>query len=94
MYHLIISEINLKKKSKQVEKIKSVFAKANVEYSLHATKTREELKEITARLTSQKGYSIIVLGGDGTLHDTLYAFVVFDGNSLGIIPLGTGNDFA
>ena len=34
------------------------------------------------------------MGGDGTLHDVLNSFVDFDNNSLGIIPLGTGNDFA
>ena len=94
MYHLIVSEINLKKKSKKVEIVKSVFERAKAEFRLHATKSREELKEITASLTSEAGNSIIVLGGDGTLHDTLNSFVDFENNSLGIIPLGTGNDFA
>ena len=94
MFHLIISEFNLKKKGKKVDEIKSVFEKAETSYELHATKTREELKELISSLTSQEGNSVIVLGGDGTLHDTLNAFVNFDGNSLGIIPLGTGNDFA
>ena len=94
MYHLIISELNLKKKCKKVKTVKSVFDNANVQYELHATKSREELKEIISNLTAQKENSIIVLGGDGTLHDTLNSFVDFETNSLGIIPLGTGNDFA
>ena len=94
MYHLIISEINLNKKQKKVEIVKSVFEKAGLQYELHATKTREQLQQITAEITSGKGNSVIVLGGDGTLHDTLNSFVDFESNSLGIIPLGTGNDFA
>ena len=94
MYHLIISEVNLKKKAKKFEIVKSVLEKAGANYELHATQTREQLKEIVANLTTEKGNSVIVLGGDGTLHDTLNAFVDFDNNSLGIIPLGTGNDFA
>ena len=94
MFHLIISEVNLKKKCKKVEIVKSVFDKAGVSYELHATRLREELKEIIASLTLEKGNSIIVLGGDGTLHDVLNSFVDFENNSLGIIPLGTGNDFA
>ena len=94
MYHLIISEINLKKKQKKVEVVKSVFEEADLQYELHATKTREELQQITAEITSGNGNSVIVLGGDGTLHDTLNSFVDFDNNYLGIIPLGTGNDFA
>ena len=94
MFHLIISEINLKKKQKQVEIIKSVFEKAGESYKLHPTSSRENLKETVAALSGEKGNSIIVLGGDGTLHDTLNSFVDFENNNLGIIPLGTGNDFA
>ena len=94
MFHLIISEVNLKKKSKKVDIVKSVFEKAAVNYELHATQSREQLKEITSTLTAEKGNSIIVLGGDGTLHDVLNSFVDFEENFLGIIPLGTGNDFA
>ena len=94
MFHLIISEVNLKKKSKKVEIVKSVFDKAGLNYELHATKSRDELTEITSDLTSENGNSIIVMGGDGTLHDVLNSFVNFEENSLGIIPLGTGNDFA
>lgn len=94
MFHLMISEINLKKKGKKVEIVKSAFEEANAQYELHATKSRDELKELVTALTSQTGNSIIVLGGDGTLHDTLNSFVDFENNRLGIIPLGTGNDFA
>ena len=94
MYHLIISEINLKKKQKKVETVKSVFEKAGLQFELHATNSREELQQITKEITSGKDNSVIVLGGDGTLHDTLNSFVDFESNSLGIIPLGTGNDFA
>ena len=94
MFHLIISEVNLKKKSKKVDIVKSVFEKAAVNYELHATQSREQLMEITSTLTAEKGNSIIVLGGDGTLHDVLNSFVDFEENFLGIIPLGTGNDFA
>lgn len=93
MFHLIISEVNLKKKSKKVEIVKSVFDKANIEYELHATATRQAVHDITAKITAEEGNSVIVLGGDGTLHDVLNAYVNFE-NPLGIIPLGTGNDFA
>ena len=34
------------------------------------------------------------MGGDGTLHEVLNGFSDFDRVSLGLIPCGTGNDFA
>ena len=34
------------------------------------------------------------MGGDGTLHEILNGFVDFEKNNLGLIPFGTGNDFA
>ena len=94
MYHLIISEINLKKKQKKFEIVKSVFENAGIQYELHTTATREDVRCVVGEITSQNGNSVIVLGGDGTLHDVLNSFVDFENNFLGIIPLGTGNDFA
>ena len=94
MYHLIISERNLNKKQKQFNIVKSVFENAGVEYDLHVTDTKQSVCDITAKLTSKTGNSIIVLGGDGTLHDVINSFVDFDNNFLGLIPFGTGNDFA
>lgn len=94
MHHLIISETNLKKKQKQFEIVKSVFDKAGVSYELHTTDSKQSVRDITAKLTSGTDNSIIVLGGDGTLHDVINSFVDFDNNFLGLIPLGTGNDFA
>ncbi len=94
MHHLIISEANLYKKRKCFETVKSVFEKAGVRYDLHVTDTKQSVRDITAKLTSADGNSIIVLGGDGTLHDVINSFVNFGGNCLGLIPFGTGNDFA
>ena len=37
---------------------------------------------------------MIVVGGDGTLHEVLNGFTDFENCRLGLIPAGTGNDFA
>ena len=34
------------------------------------------------------------MGGDGTLHEVINGFSNFDNVNLGLIPCGTGNDFA
>lgn len=94
MYHLIIREENFKKKQKKFRKVISVFEKAGIEYELHVTNHKNMVRDITKEVTSQKGNSVIVLGGDGTLHDVINSFVDFENNCLGLIPFGTGNDFA
>lgn len=94
MFHLIISRENSKKKQKQLDVVLSVFENAGKQYELHITDSKQDVRDITASVTQDAGNDIVVLGGDGTLHDTLNSFVDFENNSLGIIPLGTGNDFA
>lgn len=94
MYHLIISRKNCKKKQRQLNSVKSVFEKAGKEFKLHITDLKQDVKDVVSALSSQKGNDIIILGGDGTLHDMINSFVDFENNSVGIIPLGTGNDFA
>lgn len=94
MYHMIISERILLKKRKQFEKVKSVFERAGASYALHVTDSKQAVRDATKEITSGSGNSLVVLGGDGTLHDVINAFENFEDNYLGIIPLGTGNDFA
>ena len=45
-------------------------------------------------LTQEGEGDVIVVGGDGTLHEVVNGFTNFDKCALGLIPTGTGNDFA
>ena len=96
MYHIIVREDNLKKRKnlKKFNKVIEIFDKAKLDYTVHKTNRKGLASEICAEVTSGTGNSVIVMGGDGMLHDVLNGFVNFDGNFIGLIPLGTGNDFA
>lgn len=96
MYHIIVKEDNLKKKKnlKKFNKVIEIFDKANLSYTVHKTNRKGLASEICNEVTGGTGNSVIVMGGDGTLHDVLNGFDKFEGNFLGLIPLGTGNDFA
>lgn len=53
--------------------------------------------ELTAAIADRDGREVAVLGGDGSLHlvvQTLYDRGELDTTPLGLVPLGTGNDFA
>lgn len=96
MFHIIISERLLKsnKNAKKLKIVENTLSAAGKEYVVHRTTSAEEPKKITTEITSGEGNVIIAMCGDGTLHSILNGFVNFDENFLGLIPLGTGNDFA
>ncbi len=96
MHHLIINERHMKgKKLRQLNQVRKAFQKAAVKYVLHITKYKEHATEIVRKITSDGENNVIVAcGGDGTLHEILNGFENFENNSLALIPVGTGNDFA
>ncbi len=65
------------------------------EYVVHALPTKEETRETVRRLTKQReARTLVAVGGDGTLNDVLSGVSDFSRLTLGLIPAGTGNDFA
>lgn len=96
MYHIIAnSGNNDPKKTKQIEAVKSVFEKAGKEVIIHLTDHPHHATEIARQLTNSGEYAdIIAMGGDGTLHEVFNGIQNVENCSLGLIPLGTGNDFA
>ncbi|KZE71264.1 sphingosine kinase [Paenibacillus jamilae] len=66
-------------------------------YAVTVKKTAQELDATRFCITAcQEAYDLVVsLGGDGTLHETINGFMDQDHRpKLGVIPLGTVNDFA
>ncbi|MDP9843857.1 diacylglycerol/lipid kinase family protein [Streptosporangium lutulentum] len=54
-------------------------------------------KDLEEMLDACPGRDVVVLGGDGSLHvvvSTLYRRGELDTRTVGLVPLGTGNDFA
>ncbi len=95
-YYLIVNELHLKGKNvKKLEEIKAVFARAGKQCEVLPTDHAGHAKEYAKKLSSDGcENTLIAVGGDGTLHEILNGVSNFELNSLGIIPFGTGNDFA
>lgn len=75
------------------EKARSVLADDGP-VEVATTGSVDELDEVLARAD---GRVVVVLGGDGSLHavvNRLRAADALDGTTLGVVPLGTGNDLA
>lgn len=98
MLDFIINPIAGGKHGKKTRKVASVLEQVlktkKVEYRFHLTTNKGHAKELTKILISRGATDIIVVGGDGTLHEVINGFSNFDNVNLGLIPCGTGNDFA
>ena len=95
MYQIIYNPVAGKKQAlKNLQTVKKMLDDRGVEYALHESHKMGECTDI-ARSITQEGYQdIIVLGGDGTLHEVLNGLDNPAACRLGLIPSGTGNDFA
>ena len=95
MYHIIANpKAGDKKVARLLRKTLKLMDEAGVEYALHETLYKAHGTEIAAELTKEDGVNVIALGGDGTVHDVLNGIRDVEKCNFGIIPLGTGNDFA
>lgn len=89
-------------KGRGLDKIKEAVARASQELDTEAgaylTKSIGDAEKF-ARLASleaeTKGEKVrlIACGGDGTLNEVLNGVMGFDSASVGVMPIGTGNDF-
>ena len=77
-----------------LNKIEKILTEKNIEYTIHLTKAKGHATELTKMIIESGSDNVIVVGGDGSLHEVINGFSNFDKVSLGIIPCGTGNDFA
>ncbi len=85
---------NGKKMMNVLHKLTKRLDERNVDYQIHITKELKSSREKTAELIKDGATDIIAVGGDGTLHEVINGFSDFERVNLGIIPCGTGNDFA
>lgn len=83
-----------KKIRKTVSIIESYLKERKVEYNIHLTRCKGNATTITDALIKKGATDIVVVGGDGSLHEVINGFSNFEKVNLGLIPCGTGNDFA
>lgn len=67
---------------------------AGIEYRIHETNCEKDAIKIARDLTEAGSYNIIAMGGDGTVNEVLNGIIDPKKVTLGVIPCGSGNDFA
>lgn len=98
MFDLIINPIaggkHGKKMLKNVALIEERFRLRGADFAIHYSEKKGDATNITKELIENGATNVIAVGGDGTLHEIINGFSNFDKVAFGIIPCGTGNDFA
>ncbi len=96
MYYFIVNEQGGSGKAKKTwAKIQKLLAADSVEYKTVYTKPDFGASEATRTICAEPGEKrIVVVGGDGTVNEVLNGIENFQNLSLGVIPTGSGNDFA
>ncbi|MCM1546497.1 MAG: diacylglycerol kinase family lipid kinase [Clostridiales bacterium] len=96
MYHVILNGNNINEKTEaKIETVRKVFRTAGKDIEVHSTAHAGHAKNIATELTANGEFAhLIAMGGDGTLHEVLNGISDAENCTLGLIPLGSGNDFA
>ena len=100
MYHIIVNPASKSGKGAKYFKLLEQYLNNNqVPYTVSFSKRIGHVTELVRDLTknldnSSNSISIIIVGGDGTLNESLQGICNFDKVRLSYIPTGSGNDFA
>ncbi|MBE5860122.1 MAG: YegS/Rv2252/BmrU family lipid kinase [Butyrivibrio sp.] len=100
MFYCIVNPASKSGHSKEIYKLfESKCKEKGIRYQVIFTKGPGHAMHTVNRLTSKdvpddkKPFNIIVMGGDGTLNEVISGIEDFENVRLGVIPLGSGNDF-
>ncbi|MDX5476289.1 MAG: diacylglycerol kinase family lipid kinase [Bacillaceae bacterium] len=96
LYQFIVNPVAGNGKGKSVwEKTKEILHKKNINYKVSFTMKENNMKEIMESVLQEKDiHTLIIIGGDGTLHLAINHGLLSLGFPVGVIPAGSGNDFA
>ncbi|MBQ9081662.1 MAG: diacylglycerol kinase family lipid kinase [Clostridia bacterium] len=92
-YHIIFNPTAKSGKAKPVlDKVCKRLTQAGKEFEIHETITKGHAKGLAETL-SKTVEELIIIGGDGTVHEVLNGITDPQKVRIAIIPAGTGNDF-
>lgn len=84
---------------KSIPKIEALLKSHNLEYDLVQTERPWHAAELTERAAREKVDVVVVASGDGTANEAINGLMKareagFNHTAIGLLPVGTGNDFA
>ncbi len=93
MLHFIVNP-----RAKNIEKLRKELEarlqEEGVSYEFYTGTDREDARAHVREITAAGEQTVVAVGGDGTVNDVLGAIAEPENVKFGVIPAGTGNDFA
>lgn len=80
--------------AKKLNMVEERLTERGVPYKLFKTEGKKHAIAVTKQAIDDGATTIVAMGGDGTLNEVLNGLHSFDKITFGLIPCGTGNDFA
>lgn len=96
-YHFVINPAGASGRTgKEWEKLKPLCQKYGISFEEHFTTVTEGMTEICRKLTGdlREDIDLVIVGGDGSFNEALNGIRDFEHTRIGLIPCGSGNDFA
>ncbi len=80
---------------RRLPRIRELLDEADVQFTLFTSRAAGDLEAQVRERVTAGAKKIIVAGGDGSIHEAVNGIMSADASAaLGVIPSGTGNDFA
>ena len=94
-YHIIYNPYANRGGAKRyLDRFTTLLDSKAVPYVLHQTAKTGHATQITRDIIAAGAKYIVIMGGDGTVHEVVNGYTPGDDVAFGIIPAGTGNDVA
>lgn len=81
------------KAKNKIDQIERLIKKSDFDYSIEFTKRPKHATDLAKKAADNGFETVVAVGGDGTTHEVVNG-IVGSNISLGIIPIGAGNDFS
>ncbi len=95
MLNIIVNPRSLKRKGKKLlVKVEKRLREREVQFHIHYSERAGQIKDYARCLSRAGERTFIAFGGDGTINELLNGLECPEECVLGVIPAGTGNDFA
>ena len=96
LYHVIYNpNSGMRKTKRAAETVRKMLEAQGDEVIFYPTQKTGHCTEIVGEINAKyDDAKVLIIGGDGTFSEALNGIVDFDKITLGLIPCGTGNDFA